>query len=231
MHVLGDYCYMSYGLRPNSDEKSARGEFKKEDLISNVIDNVPRREYIEAKDVEKYKVKRVRYLEYGTERSPAKLTRPTFPELYEHPKLMFNVLGELQGTMDVKGNLVHNHSLIACVLWNDLKGVENNSISGSIKKYSTMARPDMEELSKTIDLRFLLGVLLSKNASELLRDQRSGDYHIYPEHLRNIPIPEANKEEQQEIINLVEQALSHKTDDLLEKIDLKVKELYDKCIN
>ena len=73
-------------MRPNSDEKTAKGEFKKEDLISNVKDNIPRRKYIEAKDIEKYKINRIRYLEYGTERSPEKFTRPTFDELYNHNK-------------------------------------------------------------------------------------------------------------------------------------------------
>ena len=85
------------------------------------------------------RINRIRYIEYGTERSPAKLTRPTFNELYEPKKLIFNVLGELTGTIDTE-KLVHNHSLIACVLWKNLNGVENKSIASSIKKFSTMSR-------------------------------------------------------------------------------------------
>lgn len=231
LHVLGDYCYISYGLRPNSDEKIAKGAFKKAELISNVLDDVPRREYIEAKDTDKYQINRVRYLEYGTERSPGMLTRPTFPELYEHPKLMFNVLGELKGAFDKEGIYVHNHSLIACVLWKDLVGVDNNSISGSIKKYSSVSRTEMEKLSETVDLRYLLGVMNSAYAAELLRDQRSGDYHIYPEHIRNIPIPNATDEEQQEIVDLVEKVLQDKTDTLMDEIDQKVQLLYEKSID
>ena len=209
MHVLGDYCYVSYGLRPNSDEKTAKGEFKKEDLISEVEDGTPRRKYIEAKDIEKYKINRVRYLEYGTERSPAKLTRPTFNELYEPNKLMFNVLGDLTGTIDTE-KLVHNHSLIASVIWKDLHGVENKSIASSIKKFSTMNRNEMEELSKTVDLRYLLGVMNSKYASVLLTNLRGGDYHIYPEHIRNIPIPSATPDQQKPIIALVDKILAAK---------------------
>ena len=85
------------------------------------------------------RINRIRYIEYGTEQSPAKLTRLTFNELYEPKKLMFNVLGELTGTIDTE-KLVHNHSLIACVLWKTLYGVENKSIASSIKKFSTMSR-------------------------------------------------------------------------------------------
>ncbi len=208
-NVLGDFCYVSYGLRPNSDEKTAKGEFKKEDLISNVKDNIPRRKYIEAKDIEKYKINRIRYLEYGTERSPEKFTRPTFDELYNHNKIMFNVLGDLTGTFDDK-KLIHNHSLIACVLWKSLKGIENKSIASSIKKFSKYSRSKMEKLSETVDLKYLLGIMNSKYASVLLTNLRGGDYHIYPEHIRNIPIPVATPAQQQQIIALVDKILAAK---------------------
>ncbi len=212
MHVLGDYCYISYGLRPNSDEKTAKGEFKKEDLISEVQDNTLRRKYIEAKDIEKYSINRIRYLEYGTSRSPVKLARPTFNELYEPQKIIFNVLGGLTGTLDTE-KLVHNHSLIACVLWKDLVGIDNKSISSSIKKFSTMSRLEMEKLSKAVDLRYLLGVMNSQYASVLLTNLRGGDYHIYPEHIRNIPIPSATANQQQSIIALVDKILAAKKAD------------------
>lgn len=203
LKVLGDYCYLSYGLRPNSDEKTAKGEFVKKDLISTELDGIPRREYVEAKDTEPYKINRVRYLEYGTERSPGRLTRPTFPELYQHPKLMFNVLGDLRGMIDTEGVLLHNHSLIACVLWKDLKGVENTSISSSIKKFSRFSRQDMEKMSEEISLPYILGIMNSRYAAGLLANERSGDYHIYPEHLRNIPLPNASKLEQEKIAEIV----------------------------
>ena len=205
--VLGDYCYLSYGLRPNSDEKTSKGEFVKKDLISTFKDNVPRVSYIEAKDIDKYSIKRVRYLEYGTERAPSKFARPTFSELYICPKLMFNVLGDLKGAYDKEGIYYHNHSLIACVLWKDLKDVNNASITGSVKKFSRYDRFEMEKKSKEISLLYILGIMNSKYASVLLADQRSGDYHIYPEHLRNIPIPLVSTETQEKVSNVVEELL------------------------
>lgn len=122
--------------------------------------------------------------------------------------MIFNVLGELTGTIDTE-KLVHNHSLIACVLWKDLYGIENKSIASSIKKFSTMSREDMEELSKTVELRYLLGVMNSKYASVLLMNLRGGDYHIYPEHIRNIPIPSAPAQ-QKPIIALVDKIFATK---------------------
>ena len=46
LHVLGDYCYISVGMVLNADEKTAKGEFKKEDLISLTQDDTHCRKYI-----------------------------------------------------------------------------------------------------------------------------------------------------------------------------------------
>lgn len=233
MYVFGDYCYVSYGLRPNSDEKKAKGEFKKEDLISEFQDDIPRRKYIEAKDIDRYKINKIRFLEYGTDRSPAKLVRPTFKEWFDISKLYFNRLGILVGTFDYDNKYLHNDSIIGAALWKDLNGVENKSITSSIKKFSTMSRFEMEQLSESVDLRFLLGIMNSKYASVLLTNLRGGDYHIYPEHIRNIPIPTATVEQQSVIIVLVEKILNTKrinpaadTSMIESEIDAEVYRLY-----
>ena len=94
-----------------------------------------------------------------------------------------------------------------------MKDVENKSILSSIKKFSRYNRAEMESLSQTVDLRFLLGIMNSTYATILLRDLRGGDYHIYPEHIRNIPIAPATKEQQRPIINLVDEILATKRTD------------------
>ena len=58
-------------------------------------------------------------------------------------------------------------------------------------------------MSSEVDLLYLLGVLNSSMAGKLLADQRGGDYHIYPEHIRNLPIPIATSKLQEEIAQLV----------------------------
>jgi type I restriction-modification system DNA methylase subunit len=210
MNVLGDFCYISVGMVLNADEKTAKGEFSKEDLISTTKDAIHCRKYIEAKDIEKYHVNRIRYLEYDTDRSPDKLRRPTFRELYNRPKLVMNCLGTINATLDVDNHYLHNHSIYCGVLWKDFFGVNNKSIASSIKKFCTLTRKEMEKLSQTVDLRYLLGVMNSHYASILLTNLRGGDYHIYPEHIRNIPIPSATPDQQQPIINLVNKILSSK---------------------
>ena len=207
MNVLGDFCYISVGMVVNADEKTAQGAFKKEDLISNTFDDIHCRKYIEAKDIDKYQVKRVRYLEWDTERCPDKLRRPTFRELYDRPKLIMNCLGTINVTIDLKEHFLHNHSIYCAILWKDLKSVSNKSISSSIKKFCKHSRTDMEALSGRVDLYYLLGILNSSMADQLLADQRGGDYHIYPEHIRNLPIPVPEKDIQESIGNIVKEIL------------------------
>ena len=213
-NVLGDYCYISKGMVLNADENTAKGAFSKDDLISETSDKIHCRKYIEAKDIERYRVKKERYLEYNTERCPGNLSRPTFKELYERPKLMFNRLGNLMVILDDVVKYLHSDSMFSAVLWKDLDGVENKSISASVKRYSNFSRKEMIKLSSGINLRYLLGVLNSKYASVLLTNLRAGDYHIYPVHIRNIPIPNVPKNQQKPLVILVDQILSSKKSDL-----------------
>ena len=125
MHVLGDYCYISVGMVLNADEKTAKGEFSKEDLISKTKDKIHCREYIEAKDVGKYSINRIRYLEYDTKRVPDKLRRPTYRELYTVPKLVMNCLGSINATFDQKDNFLHNHSIYCGILWLSFSSIDN----------------------------------------------------------------------------------------------------------
>ena len=73
----------------------------------------------------------------------------------------------------------------------------------------------------------------SRYASVLLTNLRGGDYHIYPEHIRNIPIPTATVEQQSVIIALVEKILNTKrinpaadTSMIESEIDAEVYRLY-----
>ena len=207
MNVLGDFCYISKGMVVNANENTEKGAFRKEDLISDSLDAIHCRKYIEAKDIDKYQVKRVRYLEWNTERCPDKLSRPTFRELYDRPKLIMNCLGTINVTIDTEEHFLHNHSIYCAVLWKDLKDVINKSISSSVKKFCKHKRFVMESMSKEVDLYYLLGILNSSMADQLLADQRGGDYHIYPEHIRNLPIPVPQRETQDAIGKIAKEIL------------------------
>ena len=232
--TLGDICYISVGMVLNSDEKSAKGVFSKNDLISAIQDKQHPRPYIDAKDIAPYCVSRIQYLEYNTERSPQQLRRPTFPELYLCDKLMFNRLGKMRVYLDREHHFLHSDTIYSAVLWYDLRTVDNASIRASVKRYSNRSRAEMETLSQKVDLRFLLGILNSSRAAELLHQQRGGSLNIYPEHLRHLPIPLVSKEQQAPIIALVEQIIECKkktayvdTSALQKQIDTLVANLYE----
>jgi hypothetical protein len=236
LNVLGDFCYVSKGMVLNSNEKTAKGEFSKGDLISETYDEIYCRKYIEAKDIERYKVKRVRYLEYNTERCPSQLSRPTFRELYDIPKLMFNRLGSLKVYLDEKTKFLHSDSMYSAVLWKDLDGVKNKSISASVKRYSNLLRKEMVDFSGAVDLKYLIALLNSKYVTTLLEKARGGDYHIYPEHIRNLPIPKITIKKQRPFIGLANDILKNKaqgidTKTLEQQIDNLVYRLYDLSYN
>lgn len=229
MNVLGDYCYISKGMVLYSEE----GLFTNKDLISDIPDKIHCRKYIEAKDIERYEIQRIRYIEYNTDRVPDKVSRPTFRELYNIPKLITNCLGELKVTVDIDDHFICQQGLRLAVLWKDIKMVENKSISSSIKKYSTKSRKEMETLSASIDLKYILGIMASKLGRELLTLQRAGDYHIVPEHIRNIPIAYATQIQQGKIVVIVDKILKSKqinpatdTSALENEIDHLVYQLY-----
>ena len=71
----------------------------------------------------------------------------------------------------------------------------------------------MEALSASINLKYILGILASKLGRELLTLQRAGDYHIVPEHIRNIPVAYATQDQQNKIINIVDEILISKQND------------------
>lgn len=231
MLTLGDYCYISVGMVLNADEKTAKGEFAKEDLISSIKDSLHPREYVESKDIGRYIIKNERYLEYDTERCPNKLRRPTFRELYNCDKLVINRLGSLQVMIDDTVHYLQSDSSFMAILWRSLCSVENKSIKASIKRYSHHTREEMETYSDNVCLEYLLSILNSKYAIVLLANQRGDDYHIYPEHLRNMPIAPASIEQQEVLRALVKEIVQKKKDGLdtsaLEnRIDFLVYHLY-----
>ena len=80
---------------------------------------------------------------------------------------------------------------------------------------------------------YLLGILNSKYAAQLLTNIRGGDYHIVPEHIRNIPIAFASEEIQKTVAEIVENIITLKqnnsnidTSELENSIDKIVYQLY-----
>ncbi len=150
---LGNICYLSYGLRPNSDERYWRGEFTRDDLVSDIPDSKHPKLYLEGKNLSRYRIDKILYLEWGTERVPKKLVRPTFPQLYDRPKLVCGTM--TGGTYDETG-IICNHSIVVFIRFSDLRGLENKSITMSIKKFNSLPRMKLEKISNRFKLKYIL---------------------------------------------------------------------------
>ena len=227
MLTLGDLCYISKGMVLYSED----GLFTNEDLISNTLDSVHCRPYLEAKDMDTYAINNIRYIEYDTYRVPDMVSRPTFRELYDRPKLMFNCLGKMKVMIDYSNQFVCQQGIRVALLWKDLRGVENRSILTSIKRYSRLNRNEMEKISTSFNMYYLLGILNSKYAAQLLTNIRGGDYHIVPEHIRNIPIASTSEDIQKKVAGIVLKIIDLKkihqdTSALEEEIDEIVYSIY-----
>ena len=204
MKLLGEYCFISVGMVLNANEKIAKGEFKKEDLISEYESEIYNKPYIEGKNIDKYKINKIRFLEWDTERVPSKIRRPTFKELYLSKKILINKLGTIRAIYD-DNQLFCDQTLRILILWKDLKDINNRSISSTITKYKLGNREELEEKSKNMSLKYLLAIINSKMGQFLLNSIRgANNKDINPDSLRLIPIPPVDKIKQEKISETVD---------------------------
>ncbi len=185
---LGNICYISVGIVPNANEKIAKGEFTKDDLISDIPSEIYKKKYIEGKYTSRFKINEIKYLEWDTDRSPNKLRRPTFPELYKGKKILRGRQTEgLIAVLDV----INNDSLYVFRRFIDLNGVENNSIKNSLKKNNfDKTREQLEEISNNYTYEFILAILNSKFINVYLNGIRVHKLPntFYPDDFRKLPI-------------------------------------------
>ena len=201
---LGDICYVSYGMRLNSD-KLDPDKFTKDELISKTKDEVHTKLYTEGKYLEKYKIKRSYYLEYNTERCPIRLVRPTFPELYPPNKLLLSRQKKVAAYSD-DGHYCDNTIIMAIPAF-ELDKVKNNSIN---KYYQNInkSRLIVEELSKIFDLKYLLLIINSNLIGYYIVDKSKGGIDFYPDDFKNIPIKNITAKDQIPYIAKADEMLS-----------------------
>lgn len=185
------------------------------------------------------------YLEWNTARVPIRLSRQTFPALYEGEKLFRGRVTE--GTFDNSGILC-NDSIVVFKRFIDLKDIKERSISVSISKNNIAGkgsktsslvvkrRKELEVLSENYFLKYLLAVINSKYAMAYLNNFRKHRLvnYFYPDDFRNYPIPQLPLERQLLFVVLVDKILTAKkqnpkanTKELEKKIDIIVYKLYN----
>lgn len=204
---LGELCYISVGMVLNADEKRAKGAFKVEDLVAEKKDPIHTKRYVEGKDIAAYVCERVRWLEWGTNRCPGLVRRPTFEQLYSSPKLL---VGRITAGIYDDTGLVNHDGVMDFVRFVDLKAISNNSIALSVTKHCNLTRQAMERLSTGYDLKFLLAIVNSTFANRFLNEHRRHrmENYFYPDDYRELPIPVVGPKIQRPIVDLVNQIMS-----------------------
>jgi hypothetical protein len=118
--LLGTICYISKGMVLSADEKKHHGEFTAEDLISATREGDYSMSFIDGKDCTRFAVESIRFLEWGTDRCPAKISRKTFPELYTNEKIIRGRMND--GVLDRNGLLTSANAMVL-KRFIELKGV------------------------------------------------------------------------------------------------------------
>lgn len=246
---LSSLCYISKGMVLHSEDTKMR--FTKDDLISEKQDEMHPKAFMEGKYMEKWIVRRVLYLEYGTDRSPDLCSRKTFPELYEVPEklISMDISGLEQRVAYDNRQLFHNHSAWSFVPWHFLRGVRNKSIKKTAKyedefrrgeSRPLLFRSSLEDVSKDFEPKYLLAIMNSSFAKHWISTKRRSKIHVYPDDWKLLPIPRVGLKDQQVVVELVNRILfefeengyplplpaAHRVTELERQIDERVDALY-----
>ncbi|MFH1446759.1 MAG: Eco57I restriction-modification methylase domain-containing protein [Chloroflexota bacterium] len=219
---LEEICYITYGLRPSSDEHAAKGEFVTADLVSEKRDSIHCKPYVEGKHLNNWYRDTHLWIEWGNERAPARFCRPTFPELY---LIKEKLLAQRSPGPDPVAcyddeELVFTPASVGFILWHDLPGVRNNSLKKAARykgekpqRHDLPKREELEKTSGRFAVKYLLAVMNSSVARDFLRSNRRSNIHLYPDDWKELPIPDVSSEKQKPIVELVDQILAAKKKD------------------
>ncbi len=176
---LGWLCYINKGATLQAHDIKYRGEFVKNDLLSEAQDLVHPMPYIEGKHIRDIIPERVLYLEYGPcTRNPARVMEPRFPEMFENQKLIF---GKTSGVILDQNKLWCDQSGRVAVPFHYLLDCDQRSVR---KQLETA----LAEESKCYNLCYLLLLARSKPGVRFLISHSTDTRDITPHTLKQLPI-------------------------------------------
>jgi len=140
------------------------------------------KKYLEGRDVSRYLIKHTeKYLEYDMEI----MSRPTFPELHEHPKILVRAIsGGLNATFDYDGYYI-DQKLIIC---------SNRELIEPFISSAKRPKTPLLNNASSIDYYSTLGILNSKLSSFYYSKMLKGGVSVLPEDVRQFPVfPQSEK--------------------------------------
>ena len=223
--TLSKICYISYGLRPNSNPQD-KDKFVTADVVSNKKDRFHNKPFVEGKHLDRWLPKTNLWIEWNTNRAPTKFYRPTFPEMYTvDEKILIQRLPgpNLKACYDNQ-QLVFTPSSVGFILWHNLFNVRNRSIQKQTRYRDEKQKPllprreELEKISRRFSMKFLLGVMNSTTARNFLRRNRRSNISLYPDDWKQLPIPNVSSEQQVPIVALVDKVLVAKRKGIERKV-------------
>jgi len=181
--------------------------FGKYDLVAEARDAIHSRMYVSSEAVLHGGVGRVQWLEYGEHtRCPSRVSRPTFPELYQRTKIMF---GKFTGVAVDDGSLgdflTTSDSVRVCVRWELFADVNNRSLMKERRELNEQKRYD-PALSRAFSEWYLSAISLSKPIQQRLRAKnRSMKEDVYPDDIKAIPVKRLSPSKQQPYVDLAKE--------------------------
>lgn len=217
--ALGEICYVSYGLRANSDDRFWPGEFTTDDCLSDRKDRIHSRPFVRGKDLVTWVARSVAYLEWGTDRAPRKFSRPTFPELHLAKEKLIAVRtpGVSPKVIYDDAGLHFDASSVGFIRWHCLSGVRNKSIRKTARYRDEahrgrenlgLAREELETVSQGFELKYILAIMNSMFARDWLAARRRSRIHVYPDDWKQLPVKVIPLEKQMKFVNLVDLILA-----------------------
>jgi type I restriction enzyme M protein len=183
-------------------------KFGRDDLVTTTSDRIHTRQYIPGKGgVRVGGLGPTLWLEYGPHtRCPARVRRPTFPELYDRTKIMF---GTFTGVAVDDGScgqfLTMSDSLRLSIRWILLEDVVNRALSEARNELKEGKRYD-PALSLEYSEWYLCAIALSEPIRRWLHaNKRSMKEHVYPDDIKAIPVKRISPLEQQSFIDLAKE--------------------------
>lgn len=201
--------YVSVGMVIHAEENKYQGEFGMDDVLSNTPTDIHTRRFVLGKDIVKWTTRKVRYLEWDTDRSPARFRRPTFQELHAAPEKLIAVRtpGHSPKVVVDDGALHFDASSVGFVPWHHLSGIVNRSLK-KVAQYRWQSpsgdREERERTSRQFHPKYLLAIMNSAYAREWLARRRRSKLHIYPDDWKKLPIVPLSPQQQREFVDLVD---------------------------
>jgi hypothetical protein len=190
--------------RGNKGKRIRHKAFKRDELIGDSQDDIHTRPLIGSREVLKGGIGRIRWLEYGPHtRCPDRVRRPTFPELYEHNKVMFGAFTGVAVDEHESGQwAVVPHTVRIAIKWCELAKVANRALAEARQDLTKEGRYHPAR-SLGISEWFLCAIALSEPIQRWLHaNKRSMKDDVYPEDIKAIPVKHLSRKEQQPFIDL-----------------------------